>query len=75
MYTTKLFFTSKNGLVYSYEMVTSAIDIETVVARVREHVYMLKKSAKVNIGIYDETDTLKACWNSEYKTWYYLNDE
>ena len=75
MYTTKLFFTSKKGLVYGYDMETSANDIETVVARVTEHVYMFKKTAKVNVGIYDENDTLKACWNSEYKTWYYPYDE
>ena len=74
-YTTKLFFTSKNGLVYSYEMETSAIDIKPVVAKVREHVYMFKKTAKVNVGIYDENDTLKACWTSENKVWYYLNDD
>lgn len=75
MYTTRLFFTSRNGLVYSYEMETSAIDIETVVARVREHVYMFKKTARVNVGIYDENDTIKACWTSEDKIWYYLNDD
>ena len=75
MYTTKLFFTSKKGLVYSYDMETSANDIKTVVAKVREHVYMFKKTAKVNVGIYDENDTLKACWTSEDKIWYYLNDE
>ena len=75
MYTTRLFFTGRNGLVYSYEMETSAIDIETVVDRVKEHVYMFKKAAKVNVGIYDENDTLKACWTSEDKVWYYLNDD
>lgn len=75
MYNTRLFFTSRNGLVYSYEMETSAIDIKTVVAKVREHVYMFKKTAKVNVGIYDENDTLKACWTSENKIWYYLNDD
>lgn len=75
IYITKLFFTSKNGLVYSYDMETSADDIKTVVAKVREHVYMFKKSAKVNVGIYDENDTLKACWTSEDKIWYYLNDD
>lgn len=75
MYTTRLFFTSRNGLVYSYEMETSAIDIKSVVAKVREHVYMFKKTAKVNVGIYDENDTLKACWTSEQKIWYYLNDD
>ena len=75
MYTTRLFFTSKNGLVYSYEMETSANDIKTVVSKVREHVYMFKKTAKVNVGIYDENDTLKACWTSEDKIWYYFNDE
>ena len=75
MYTTKLFFTSKNGLVYGYEMETSANDIKTVVSKVREHVYMFKKTAKVNVGIYDENDTLKACWTSEDKIWYYFNDE
>ena len=74
MYTTKLFFTSKKGLVYSYDMETSASDIKTVVAKVREHVYMFKKTAKVNVGIYDENDTLKACWTSEDKIWYYFND-
>lgn len=75
MYTTRLFFTSRKGLVYSYEMETSANDIKTVVAKVREHVYMFKKTAKVNVGIYDENDTLKACWTSEDKIWYYFNDE
>ena len=75
MYTTRLFFTSRKGLVCSYEMETSASDIKTVVAKVREHVYMLKKTAKVNVGIYDENDTLKACWTSEDKIWYYLNDD
>ena len=75
MYTTKLFFTSKKGLVYSYDMETSASDIKTVVAKVREHVYMFKKTAKVNVGIYDENDTLKACWTSEDKIWYYFNDD
>lgn len=75
IYNTRLFFTSRNGLVYSYEMETSAIDIKTVVAKVREHVYMFKKTAKVNVGIYDENDTLKACWNSENKIWHYLNDD
>ena len=75
IYTTKLFFTSKKGLVYSYDMETSANDIKTVVAKVREHVYMFKKTAKVNVGIYDENDTLKACWTSEDKIWYYFNDE
>lgn len=75
MYTTRLFFTSRNGLVYSYEMETSAIDIETVVTRVREHVYMFKKTAKVNVGIYDEDDVLKACWTSERKIWVYTNDD
>ena len=75
MYTTKLFFTSKKGLVYGYDMETSANDIEAVVAKVREHVYMFKKTAKVNVGIYDENDTLKACWTSEDKIWYYFNDE
>lgn len=75
MYTTKLFFTSKKGLVYGYDMETSANDIKTVVAKVREHVYMFKKTAKVNVGIYDENDTLKACWTSEDKIWYYFNDE
>ena len=75
MYTTKLFFTSRKGLVYGYEMETSADDIKTVVAKVREHVYMFKKTAKVNVGIYDENDTLKACWTSEDKIWYYLNDD
>ena len=75
MYTTKLFFTSRKGLVYGYEMETSANDIKTVVSKVREHVYMFKKTAKVNVGIYDENDTLKACWTSEDKIWYYFNDE
>ena len=75
MYTTKLFFTSKNGLVYGYDMETSANDIETVVARVMEHVYMFKKTAKVNVGIFDENDTLKACWTSERKIWVYTNDD
>ena len=75
MYTTRLFFTSRKGLVYSYEMETSANDIKTVVAKVREHVYMFKKTARVNVGIYDENDTLKACWTSEDKIWYYFNDE
>lgn len=75
MYTTRLFFTSRNGLVYGYEMETSANDIESVVTKVREHVYMFKKTAKVNVGIYDENDTLKACWTSEDKIWYYFNDE
>ena len=75
MYTTRLFFTSRKGLVYSYEMETSANDIKTVVAKVREHVYMFKKTAKVNVGIYDENDTLKACWTSEDKVWYYFNDD
>ena len=75
IYTTKLFFTSKKGLVYSYDMETSANDIKTVVTKVREHVYMFKKTAKVNVGIYDENDTLKACWTSEDKIWYYFNDE
>ena len=75
MYTTKLFFTSKKGLVYSYDMETSANDIKTIVAKVREHVYMFKKTAKVNVGIYDENDTLKACWTTEDKIWYYFNDD
>ena len=75
MYTTRLFFTSRKGLVYSYEMETSANDIKTVVSKVREHVYMFKKTARVNVGIYDENDTLKACWTSEDKIWYYFNDE
>ena len=75
MYTTRLFFTSRKGLVYGYEMETSANDIESVVTKVREHVYMFKKTAKVNVGIYDENDTLKACWTSEDKIWYYFNDE
>ena len=75
MYTTKLFFTSKKGLVYRYDMEASANDIKTVVAKVREHVYMFKKTAKVNVGIYDENDTLKACWTSEDKIWYYFNDD
>ena len=75
IYTTKLFFTSKKGLVYSYDMETSANDIKTVVTKVREHVYMFKKTAKVNVGIYDENDTLKACWTSEDKIWYYFNDD
>ena len=75
MYITKLFFTSKNGLVYSYDMETSASDIETVVAKVMEHVYMFKKTAKVNVGIYDEDDVLKACWTSENKIWVYCNDD
>ena len=75
MYTTRLFFTSRKGLVYSYEMETSASDIKTVVSKVREHVYMFKKTAKVNVGIYDENDTLKACWTSEDKIWYYFNDD
>ena len=75
MYTTKLFFTSKKGLVYGYDMETSASDIKAVVAKVREHVYMSKKTAKVNVGIYDENDTLKACWTSEDKIWYYFNDD
>ena len=75
MYTTRLFFTSRKGLVYGYEMETSANDIKTVVSKVREHVYMFKKTAKVNVGIYDENDTLKACWTSEDKIWYYFNDE
>ena len=75
MYTTKLFFTSKKGLVYSYDMETSANDIKTVVAKVREHVYMFKKTAKVNVGIYDQNDTLKACWTSEDKIWVYCNDD
>ena len=75
MYITKLFFTSKKGLVYSYDMETSANDIKTVVAKVREHVYMFKKTAKVNVGIYDENDTLKACWTPEDKIWYYFNDD
>ena len=75
MYTTRLFFTSRKGLVYGYEMETSTNDIKTVVSKVREHVYMFKKTAKVNVGIYDENDTLKACWTSEDKIWYYFNDE
>ena len=75
MYTTRLFFTSRKGLVYGYEMETSANDIKTVVAKVREHVYMFKKTARVNVGIYDENDTLKACWTSEDKIWYYFNDD
>ena len=75
MYTTRLFFTSRKGLVYGYEMETSANDIKTVVSKVREHVYMFKKTARVNVGIYDENDTLKACWTSEDKIWYYFNDE
>ena len=75
MYTTRLFFTSRKGLVYGYEMETSANDIKTVVSKVREHVYMFKKTARVNVGIYDENDTLKACWTSEDKIWYYLNDD
>ena len=75
MYTTRLFFTSRKGLVYSYEMETSANDIKTVVSKVREHVYMFKKTARVNVGIYDENDTLKACWTSEDKIWYYFNDD
>ena len=75
IYITKLFFTSKKGLVYSYDMETSANDIKTVVAKVREHVYMFKKTAKVNVGMYDENDTLKACWTSEDKIWYYFNDD
>ena len=75
MYTTRLFFTSRKGLVYGYEMETSANDIKTVVSKVREHVYMFKKTAKVNVGIYDENDTLKACWTSEDKIWVYPNDD
>ena len=75
MYTTRLFFTSRKGLVYGYEMETSANDTKTVVAKVREHVYMFKKTARVNVGIYDENDTLKACWTSEDKIWYYFNDD
>ena len=75
MYTTRLFFTSRKGLVYGYEMETSASDIKTVVSKVREHVYMFKKTARVNVGIYDENDTLKACWTSEDKIWYYFNDD
>ena len=75
MYITKLFFTSRKGLVYSYDMETTANDIKTVVAKVREHVYMFKKTAKVNVGIYDENDTLKACWTSEDKIWYYFNED
>ena len=75
MYTTRLFFTSRKGLVYSYEMETSANDIKTVVSKVREHIYMFKKTARVNVGIYDENDTLKACWTSEDKIWYYFNDD
>ena len=75
MYTTKLFFTSKNGLVYGYDMETSANDIKTVVSKVREHVYMFKKTAKVNVGIYDENDMLKACWTSEDKIWVYPDDD
>ena len=74
MYTTRLFFTSRKGLVYGYEMETSANDIKTVVSKVREHVYMFKKTARVNVGIYDENDTLKACWTSEDKIWYYFNE-
>ena len=62
MYTTRLFFTSRKGLVYGYEMETSANDIKTVVSKVREHVYMFKKTARVNVGIYDENDILKECW-------------
>ena len=75
MYTTRLFFTSRKGLVYGYEMETSASDIKTVVSKVREHVYMFKKTARVNVGIYDENDTLKAWWTSEDKIWYYFNDD
>ena len=75
MYTTRLFFTSRKGLVYGYEMETSANDIKTVVSKVREHVYMFKKTARVNVGIYDENDTLKACWTSEDKIWVYPDDD
>lgn len=75
MYTTRLFITSRKGLVYGYEMETSANDVKSVVYKVREHVYMFKKTARVNVGIYDENDTLKACWPSEDKIWYYFNEE
>ena len=72
-YVVKIYLNEKNGNVYAYSTEIYAKDVMEVSKIVARHISNFKKSAKINVGIYEE-NKLVAGYTSTGRDWFFNND-
>ena len=73
-YNVKIYLEEKNGVIYAYSTEIYAEDIMKASEIVARHISNFKKSAKINVGIYEE-NKLVAGYTSTGRDWFFNNDD
>ena len=72
-YNVRIYLEDKNGVIYAYSTEIYAKDVMEVSKIVERHISNFKKSAKINVGIYNE-NKLVAGYTSTGRDWFFNND-
>ena len=73
-YVAKIYIDEKKGSVYAYGTEIYAENIMEASKIVARHISNFKKSAKIDVGIYNEDDKLMAGYTSTTRDWFFNND-
>ena len=74
-YVVKIYLDEKNGGVYAYGTEIYAENIMEASKIVARHISNFKKSAKIDVGIYNNEDKLMAGYTSTCRDWFFNNDD
>ena len=73
-YVVKIYLEEKSGGIYAYSTEMYAENIMEASKIVARHISNFRKSAKINVGIYDE-NKLVAGYTSTGRDWFFNNDD
>ena len=74
-YIIKIYLNEKNGGIYAYGTEVYAENIMEASKIVARHISNFKKSAKIDVGIYNEDDKLLAGYTSTSKDWFFNKED
>ena len=74
-YIVKIYLNEKNGGIYAYGTEVYAENIMEASKIVARHISNFKKSAKIDVGIYNEDDKLLAGYTSTSKDWFFNKED
>ena len=74
-YIIKIYLNEKNGGIYAYGTEVYAENIMEASKIVARHISNFKKSAKIDVGIYNEDYKLMAGYTSTSKDWFFNKED
>ena len=74
-YVVKIYLDEKDGGVYAYGTEVYAENIVEASKIVARHISNFKKSAKIDVGIYNEDDKLMAGYTSTSRDWFFNKED